>query len=221
MRRPWLALLVLIVFAGMLIVAWRYAAPHHRADSAATDSVNTTIQLRGARDRAQLVREADGSASYIIHYFDGTRERLTPQQLAERQLEQAQARGWVSVLFNVSSPIGILWVCLGLFGQLLFTGRMLVQWLVSERSKRSVVPPLFWWMSLIGATMLLAYFLWRGDIVGVLGQAFGWIIYLRNIHLIYFGRKAVSAGADPGPEPELDAPMLTGAAVGRNDRHER
>lgn len=221
MRRPWLALVVLLVFAGMLIVAWRYAAPHHRADPAAADSVNTTIQLRGARDRAQLIRETDGSTSYIIHYFDGTSERLNPQQLADRQLEQAQARGWVSVLFNVSSPIGIIWVCFGLLGQLLFTGRMLAQWLASEKSRRSVVPPLFWWLSLIGATMLLAYFLWRGDLVGVLGQAFGWIIYLRNIHLIYFGRQPVSAAADPGPEPELDEPVLTGAATNRNDSDER
>jgi lipid-A-disaccharide synthase-like uncharacterized protein len=67
-------------------------------------------------------------------------------------------------------------VGLGLLGQVLFTGRMLVQWLASEKQKRSVVPVAFWWMSLIGATMLLVYFTWRRDIVGVLGQATGWFI---------------------------------------------
>jgi lipid-A-disaccharide synthase-like uncharacterized protein len=212
-KRGWLVALVLIFFLGMLVVAWRYAAPQHSADSEAIDSVNTTIQLRGARDQAQLVRESDGSSRYVIHHFDGTSERLTPQQLADRLYQQAQSRGWVSALFNISSPAGIIWVSLGLLGQLLFTGRMLVQWLVSEKSRRSVVPPLFWWLSLLGATMLLAYFLWRRDLVGVLGQAFGWIIYVRNIHLIYFGHRSVPAAADPAPEPELDEPMLTGMSA--------
>jgi lipid-A-disaccharide synthase-like uncharacterized protein len=75
-------------------------------------------------------------------------------------------------------------VALGLGGQLLFTGRMLVQWFASEKSKRSVIPVAFWWMSLIGSTMLLIYFIWRRDIVGIIGQATGWVIYIRNLVLI-------------------------------------
>ncbi|MET0224741.1 MAG: lipid-A-disaccharide synthase N-terminal domain-containing protein, partial [Terrimicrobium sp.] len=43
-------------------------------------------------------------------------------------------------MFNVTSAAGVAWVALGFLGQLLFTGRMLVQWLTSEKSKRSVVP---------------------------------------------------------------------------------
>jgi lipid-A-disaccharide synthase-like uncharacterized protein len=66
-----------------------------------------------------------------------------------------------------------------------------------------VVPASFWWMSLIGATMLLVYVLGRTDPVGVLGQAFGWFIYLRNIFLIHTKTPAL-ATEDPGPEPELD-----------------
>ena len=62
---------------------------------------------------------------------------------------------------------------------------MLVQWLASERNRRSVVPVGFWWMSLGGATLLLVYFVWRKDVVGVLGQATGWLIYVRNLSLIY------------------------------------
>jgi len=92
----------------------------------------------------------------------------------------------------------------GLSGQVLFTGRMLVQWVVSERSKRSVVPTAFWWMSLCGASMLVIYFIWRKDIVGVLGQCTGWTIYVRNLWLIYAGqRHTPTATEDPGPEPEL------------------
>ncbi|HRC84950.1 MAG TPA: lipid-A-disaccharide synthase N-terminal domain-containing protein [Thermoanaerobaculia bacterium] len=81
--------------------------------------------------------------------------------------------------------MGLAWVGLGLAGQLLFTGRMLLQWLASERERRSVVPVGFWWLSVAGSTLLVAYFLWRKDLVGVLGQGAGWVIYLRNLWLIY------------------------------------
>jgi len=63
-------------------------------------------------------------------------------------------------------------------------GRMLVQWFASERSKRSVIPVSFWWMSLIGSTMLLVYFIWRRDAVGIIGQGLGWVVYVRNLFLI-------------------------------------
>jgi lipid-A-disaccharide synthase-like uncharacterized protein len=75
-------------------------------------------------------------------------------------------------------------------GQLVFTGRMLVQWLASERSGRSVIPVAFWWMSLGGAVMLVAYFVWRRDIVGIVGQATGLFIYARNLVLIRKSRGA-------------------------------
>jgi lipid-A-disaccharide synthase-like uncharacterized protein len=87
-------------------------------------------------------------------------------------------------------------VGLGFLGQALFTGRMLVQWLTSERQRRSVVPVAFWWLSLAGASMLLGYFVWRKDIVGVLGQGTGWAIYVRNLWLLYRPRSA----GDESPE---------------------
>ncbi|MEM6911223.1 MAG: lipid-A-disaccharide synthase N-terminal domain-containing protein [Verrucomicrobiota bacterium] len=80
---------------------------------------------------------------------------------------------------------GLFWVGLGLLGQFLFTGRMIVQWLASEKQKRSVVPTAFWWMSLGGSSLLIIYFTWRVDIVGILGQSTGWFIYLRNLWFIY------------------------------------
>jgi lipid-A-disaccharide synthase-like uncharacterized protein len=70
---------------------------------------------------------------------------------------------------------------------------MLLQWLVSERTRRSVVPVGFWWLSLVGASMLLVYFIWRRDIVGVLGQCAGWVVYGRNLWLIHREHRAAAA----------------------------
>ena len=122
---------------------------------------------------------------YIVKRLGaGTDRMLTPDEFSRLYYGQEASRGWLFAVFNVTSAIGLAWVAVGLSGQLLFTGRMLVQWFASEKHKRSIVPVSFWWMSLVGATMLLVYFIWRRDIVGILGQATGWIIYIRNLILI-------------------------------------
>jgi lipid-A-disaccharide synthase-like uncharacterized protein len=77
------------------------------------------------------------------------------------------------------------WVVWGLAAQLAFTGRFVVQWIVSERQKKSVVPLSFWYLSLIGSSGLLLYAIVRADPVFIVGQTFGSIIYLRNLTLIY------------------------------------
>lgn len=122
---------------------------------------------------------------YRVEYRDGRVETLTPEAFAELLYTEYYGRNRLFAVLNITSPIGVAWVALGLLGQVLFTGRMLVQWLASERNRRSVVPVAFWWMSLGGASMLITYFVWRKDIVGVLGQATGWLIYVRNLWLIY------------------------------------
>jgi lipid-A-disaccharide synthase-like uncharacterized protein len=96
-------------------------------------------------------------------------------------------------LFNITSWISLAWVAIGLGGQVLFAGRTLVQWFISEKERRSVVPPVFWWMSLVGGVSLFAYFAWRQDVVGVLGQCSGVVIYARNIRLIYKHRRRTEA----------------------------
>lgn len=79
------------------------------------------------------------------------------------------------------------WLAFGYTAQMIFMGRMLVQWLATEKKKESVVPVLFWWLSLFGGLMLLIYFLRRGDPVGVVGQIFGVVVYSRNLILIFRG----------------------------------
>ncbi|MFD1881939.1 lipid-A-disaccharide synthase N-terminal domain-containing protein [Paracoccus pacificus] len=77
-----------------------------------------------------------------------------------------------------------IWLAIGFSGQLLFTSRFLVQWIASERARRSVVPVAFWWFSLAGGATLLAYAIWRRDPVFAVGQASGLFIYTRNLMLI-------------------------------------
>ncbi len=111
-----------------------------------------------------------------------------------RRREGRRDTGGLYAIFNITSWTGLVWVGLGLFAQMLFTARMIVQWLASERVRASVVPESFWWLSLIGATMLLLYFTWRVDVVGIIGQSTGWGIYVRNLWLIHFGAESKHEG---------------------------
>lgn len=87
--------------------------------------------------------------------------------------------------FNITTWGTFWWVMIGLIGQSAFFGRMFVQWIVSERSKVSTVPEIFWWFSFVGGLCLFTYFVWRVDIVGVMGQSTGIVIYARNLRLLH------------------------------------
>jgi len=86
-----------------------------------------------------------------------------------------------------------LWIALGFLGQALFSARFLIQWIASERARKSVVPVLFWYFSLAGGATLLAYAIWREDPVFIVGQGFGLLVYLRNLFLLRRERLAASA----------------------------
>jgi len=77
-----------------------------------------------------------------------------------------------------------LWLAIGFSAQLCFSSRFLVQWVVSERAGRSVIPVAFWIFSMVGGGMLLAYAIHRRDPVFILGQAAGLLVYSRNLWLI-------------------------------------
>ncbi len=77
------------------------------------------------------------------------------------------------------------WIVLGLFGQLLFGTRFLIQWIYSELKKESVIPLAFWYFSLAGGMVLLTYAIHRKDPVFILGQSAGAFVYIRNLILIY------------------------------------
>ena len=85
------------------------------------------------------------------------------------------------------------WVALGFLGQFFFFSRFFIQWIVSEKKKRSVIPDAFWYFSILGGAILLAYALYRRDPVFIAGQSLGLLIYFRNLWLIHGSQKA---GAD-------------------------
>jgi lipid-A-disaccharide synthase-like uncharacterized protein len=77
-----------------------------------------------------------------------------------------------------------LWLGVGLAGQTLFFMRFFVQWIASERRRCSVIPPAFWYFSLAGGVVLLAYAVWRRDPIFIIGQASGLFIYARNLYFV-------------------------------------
>lgn len=79
----------------------------------------------------------------------------------------------------------LIWVLVGLGGQIMFMMRFLIQWIVSEKAKKSVIPVSFWYFSIAGAAILLAYAIYRQDPVFILGQSLGFFIYARNLWFIF------------------------------------
>ena len=87
------------------------------------------------------------------------------------------------------------WVLLGFVAQGFFTMRFVVQWIASERARRSVVPVAFWFFSIGGGILLFIYALTIKDPVFILGQGFGVFVYLRNLYFVYRERRASGAAA--------------------------
>jgi lipid-A-disaccharide synthase-like uncharacterized protein len=85
------------------------------------------------------------------------------------------------------------WIVIGFLGQALFSARFIVQWLASERAKRSLIPMAFWYFSLLGGLVLLSYAIHKRDPVFIVGQGAGLFVYLRNLYLIRTGRQKAEA----------------------------
>jgi len=94
------------------------------------------------------------------------------------------------------------WKVIGWCGNTVFFSRFLVQWWVTEKTKQVIVPNSFWWLSLIGSLLLLAYGLHRRDSVFIFAYAFTWIPYIRNLIISHRNRRAT-----------LDCPQCAAAAA--------
>jgi lipid-A-disaccharide synthase-like uncharacterized protein len=87
-------------------------------------------------------------------------------------------------------PKELIWIGIGFAGQFLFMMRFLWQWIQSERQRRSFIPIAFWYFSMGGGLVLLAYAIHRRDPVFIAGQGLGLLIYIRNLLLIRGERAA-------------------------------
>lgn len=135
-----------------------------------------------APDQAIRVRDRHGFEAWYEPGPDGTYVYSTRRN-------GIGVEGYIDLLTQLSGLF-----LFGLIGQLMFSTRFVVQWIASERARRSVFPLAFWWLSVAGTVILLAYFAIRREPIGMLGQACGLPIYLRNLVL---ARRVTHAVATP------------------------
>ncbi len=92
-----------------------------------------------------------------------------------------------------------IWLAVGFLGQLLFASRFVIQWFKSEIVGRSVIPVSFWYCSVGGGVVLLAYAIYKMDPVFITGQGMGLLVYARNLYLIQRERRATLALSSERP----------------------
>jgi|LNFM01.1.fsa_nt_gb lipid-A-disaccharide synthase-like uncharacterized protein len=106
--------------------------------------------------------------------------RAVPLPETDAMTAAKLAAWWASV-----STTELVWLTVGFVAQIMFSMRFILQWIASERAKKSIVPEVFWYFSLGGGVLLFAYAVYRLDPVFMLGQGMGLLIYVRNIQLIW------------------------------------
>ncbi|MEX2217234.1 MAG: lipid-A-disaccharide synthase N-terminal domain-containing protein [Phycisphaerales bacterium] len=194
------ALMVLVLGLGLWLAVGPASGPRLPLREGAR---KVTVRLADWRGVVEIL-EQGGEPRFRVLFA----EHASPEMSAEefRRLVGpgtyndvlAGGRNWIFPALNITSWVNLVWVGIGLGGQLAFSGRMLVQWLMSERRRKSVITESFWWFSMVGGLFLFSYFVWRQDPVGILGQATGIVIYARNLRLIYkHKRRAARDDANP------------------------
>jgi len=160
MRRPLLAALVLLagLSAPAAAQSLSTAPAAVNADAASAEKLRARIA-----DLQQQLRQAEAHEDAGKSFWQKTRDHLSnmlPITLA----------AWV-------------WFVVGFGGEFVFFLRFVVQWLASERHKRTVVPMAFWHLSLVGTAMVLAYAVYRIDPVFILAYSLNVVIYVRNLYI--------------------------------------
>ena len=106
---------------------------------------------------------------------------------------------WASI-----STTELIWLGIGFSAQAMFSMRFILQWLASERARRSVVPETFWYFSFAGGLMLFIYAIYRMDPVFIFGQGSGLFIYARNIYYIRRTRRESEPRLEAGYKPAAE-----------------
>ena len=200
MRFKWEAVVAMVLL--ILLGFWLIYQPSESLYSERFRDGATAVEYRigGGRGWVEIVSDEQGVRTYrmvprmgeptqVLH--DDQIKMLLGADLYETVTTQEQS--FLFRIFNITGWGSLAWVLLGFGAQVVFAGRFMVQWIVSEREKKSTVPNAFWWMSLIGGLLLFVYFVWRQDPVGVFGQSSGIVIYARNLRLIGKEKRRLAA----------------------------
>jgi lipid-A-disaccharide synthase-like uncharacterized protein len=212
----------LVAMAALLLLGvWIVWSPSIRY-STRPDATLSRFTIGGAKGEVETVIGPDGRATFRLLFRDGSvvpAEGVLTAEDMERLYGPLVVR---SLLRDAGNPLfralnvtgwgGVVWVGVGFLGQMAFASRWLVQWVASERRRSSVMPVTFWWLSLFSGVVLFAYFAWRQDVVGVIGQTTGVVIYARNIRL-QFKQRRREARARPTAEASPATGSHDAAAV--------
>jgi lipid-A-disaccharide synthase-like uncharacterized protein len=129
----------------------------------------------------------------------GAESRLGPAPLTGLAVVAWGLLVWMS--FDELRPgfgDSIAWLSVGALGQAVWSSRFVVQWYATERDGRSHLPEAFWWISLLGNALLLAYAIRLADPVWIAGLCLGPLVQARNLMLIYRGQRATAGSQLPG-----------------------
>jgi lipid-A-disaccharide synthase-like uncharacterized protein len=189
------ALMVLVLGLGLWIAFGPASKPKFPT---ASDAITQEVRIgntRGAFEAAKSIGTG-GDYGFRVWIKDGPTPKVMSRPEAESLVSKAIVdetiqsgnnrvfRNWAFRALNITTWTNMVWIGIGLLGQVAFSGRMILQWMVSEKHRKSVITESFWWFSLFGGITLFSYFVWRADPVGILGQASGIVIYVRNIRLL-------------------------------------
>jgi lipid-A-disaccharide synthase-like uncharacterized protein len=99
---------------------------------------------------------------------------------------------WLSANYTQYETTDMLWLVVGMIGQVVFASRFFVQLFYSEKAKKSVMPVAFWYISIAGGLITLVYSVRLGQmgLPFLIGQVGGLAVYGRNLMLIHREKKA-------------------------------
>lgn len=206
------ALMALVLGLGMWIAFGPASKPSFPI---APDALTQDVRIGQTRGVLEAFRPSPASSTYSFRLWvkggpaqPKSMDRAEAEALLGAPLVQDTLGTNTNLIFralNITSWTNMVWVGIGLFGQLAFSGRMILQWISSEKSRKSVITESFWWFSLIGGVTLFSYFVFRQDPIGILGQASGVVVYARNIRLLRKQARRAAREADASPEPNAPA----------------
>jgi lipid-A-disaccharide synthase-like uncharacterized protein len=198
---------------GMYIIFCEQVVAPQSLDVSELRPPEMDLELTDSRGR-QVLLEEPGLGTWVYKVFAKQRGHTLRKFEADaagdfrvtaelREVAgQRPDRKVVLAFVRAGSPGRFLWLLLGFAGQICFSLRFIIQWLASERAGRSTVPRAFWYYSLVGGLMILAYAIYTRDPVFILAYAFNSFIYVRNLVLLRREDRAAGEPAASPPPPE-------------------